>query len=189
MTGEAAPATQEEKDQDAEGHAVLQRASDDLAKARQAGKVDLPEMVGYVGFVAPVEQNTKILANPAETENPVIRLRDQNSATGQRDTQRTNDVWITFVHGSFVTNDPIAIEWCRTHTDICRDVSDPLTSTWYFLKMGQTPLSNRQPTVPAEVDIDAALGGDLTKLGGEADAVSKTRDFAEQANEREAVEA
>lgn len=189
MSGEGAPATKEERDDAAEAHQALQEGADSLTKAKKAGKANLPEITGYVGFVAPEEQNTKILANPAETDNPVIRLRDQNSPTGQRDTQRTNDVWIEFVHGSFVTNDSIAIEWCRTHTNICRDVSDPLTPTWYMMRLGQIPLANRVASLPPEVNVDEALGGDLTKLGAEPDAVRQTRDFAETANEREPVEA
>ncbi len=186
---EGAPATKTERDDAAQAHEALREGADALKRARKEGKANLPPIVGYVGFVAPVEQNTKILANPSETDNPVIRLRDQNSATGQRDTQRTHDVFIEFVHGSFVTNDPIAIEWCRAHPNICRDVGDPLTSTWYMLKQGQIPLANRVPSTPSEVDIDAALSGDMTKLGGESDAVRQTREFAEQANEREPVEA
>ena len=189
MSARAAPATKDEKDQDAAAHQGLQDASDALAKARKAGKVNLPPIEGYVGFAAPVQQNTRILANPDEKENKVVRLRDQNSATGMRDTQRENDVWIEFVGGSFVTNDPVAIAWCREHDDICRDVSDPLTETWYMMKLAQTPLSNRAASLPPEVDVDAALGGDLTKLGAGIGPVSQTRAFTEQANEREPAEA
>ncbi len=186
---EAAPATDQERGDAAEAHEAIQKGADALMKAKKAGETNLPPLEGYVGFVAPVDQNTKILANPSEAENPVVRLRDQNSPTGQRDTMRENDVWITFVGGSFITNDPVAIKWCRAHRDRCRDVSDPLTSTWYMMKLAQTPLANRAPSLPPEVNVDEALGGDLTKLGSEPSAVKQTRDFAEQANEREPVEA
>ncbi len=189
MTSEAAPATDQER-ADAQGaHEDVLKGAEALQKAQKAGKVAVPQLVGYVGFVAPVERNTRILANPDVTDNPVIRLNDQNSPTGKRDTMRENDVWIEFVGGSFITNDPIAIEWCRAHPSICRDVTDPLTSTWAMLKLGQVPLSNRAPSTPSEVDIDRALAGDMTGLGGEDATVAKTREFAEQANEREAVEA
>ena len=58
-----------------------------------------------------------------------------------------------------------------------------------MMRLAQTALASRPASLPPETDVDAALGGDLTKLGGEADAVSKTRAFTEQANEREAVKA
>lgn len=189
MTGEAAPATQEEQDHAAEAHDALQEGADALAKAKAAGKVNVPPLEGYVGFVAPVEQNTRILANPDPVDNKVIQLRDQNSATGLRDTQRTNDVWVEFVNGSFVTNDPAAIAWCRAHPKICRDVSDPQTGTWYMMRLAQIPLAARGASLPPETDVDAALAGDLTKLGSEPDPVTQTRAFADQANEREPVEA
>ncbi len=189
MTGEAAPATQEDQAQAAEAHQTLQEGADQLAKAQKTGKVSLPALEGYRGFVAPVAQNTKFLANPDPKENPVVQLPDQNSPTGKRDTMREHDVYVQFVNGSFITNDPVAIKWCEAHDSICRDVSHPMTSTWYMMRLGQTPLSSRPASLPPEVDVDAALGGDLTKLGGEADAVSKTRAFTEQANERQPAEA
>lgn len=185
----AAPATKDEQEHAAQAHEALQEGADKLAKAKKAGLSNVPPLEGYVGFVAPVEQNTRILANPDPTENEVIQLRDQNSPTGMRDTMRKNDVWIEFVGGSFVTNDPVAIAWCRAHDDICRDSSDPMTSTWYMMKLAQTPLANRTASLPSEVDVDAALGGDMTKLGAEPDPVTQTREFTEQANEREPVEA
>ncbi len=189
MSAGAAPATKDEQDQAAQDNQKLQDGADSLAKAQKAGKVSLPTLVGYRGFVAPVQQNTRILANPDPKDNPVIQLPDQNSPTGKRDTMRKNDVFIEFIGGSFVTNDPRAIKWCEDHPAICRDVADPMTSTWYMMKLGQTALASRPASLPPEVDIDAALGGDLTKLGGEAAAVAQTRAFTEQANEREAVEA
>ncbi len=189
MAGKAEPATQDEQAQASQAHQELQEGADALEKAQKAGKVSLPVLVGYRGFVAPVQQNTRILANPDPKDNPVVRLPDQNSPTGKRDTQREHDVWIEFIGGSFVTNDPVAIKWCEDHPAICRDVADPMTSTWYMMRLAQTPLASRPASLPPETDVDAALGGDLTKLGGEAKAVAQTRAFTEQANEREAVKA
>ena len=186
---EGAPATQTEEEDAAAAHQQLEDAAGKLTKARKAGKANLPTLVGFRGFVAPKEQNTKFLANPDPDDNPVVRLPDQNSPTGKRDVGRENDVWVRFVHGSFVTDDPKAIDWCIRHPKICRDVSDPLTSTWFMMRFAQEAIASRPATLPAETDVDAALAGDVSKLGGEAPTIAATRAFTEQANEREPVEA
>lgn len=182
MTTDAAPATQEEIDAAAASHEADQEAADALEKAKEQEKLDLPDIEGYRGFVAPVERNTRFLAVRGE----VVQLRDQNSATGKRDTQRQGDKWVEFHNGSFTTSDPDLIKWCEEHPNICRDSADPKTSLWFQIRFAQTKTSRRNPSLGAEANIDAFLDGETDKLGAEDPAVATNRKYTEQANERAA---
>lgn len=183
MTATATPlATEEEREEEQRAQKELQDAQDALSKARKAGKTDLPPIQGYRGFAAPIEQNSRILVKPGK----LVQIRDASSPTGMRDASRQGDKFAHFTNGVLVTDDPDIIKWCEEHPKTCRDVEDPMTSTWYMMRSAQIATKNREATLPSEVNVDAALAGDLSQLGGETKAVAAARIQTQQANAREA---
>lgn len=144
---------------------------------------DLPveALTEYRAFVNPTHPNTKYLVKHGE----LVQLRDQNSATGMRDTQRIGDIWAEFTGGVCVTNVKAVIEWAEARPTICRDANVEGTEFWYNVKRAQMSLANQDPSLDAGIDVDAALsGGGNFAPAGVGGTVSSARQFAETANER-----
>lgn len=148
-------------------------ASAGLEKAIAEGKVHvepLPE--GTCVFVAPVERNTTYLVNP--TERVIKSINDPNSPTGQRDMRSENtpavhDVWVQFKDGICIiattTKDgQKQYAWMRAHSDICRDINEPMTAAWVQMKEAQTQTSRREASLPTGLNVDALLRGDRSAL-------------------------
>jgi hypothetical protein len=144
-------------------------ASAGLEKAIAEGKVNvepLPE--GTCVFVAPVERNTTFLVNP--TERIIKSINDPNSPTGQRDMRSENtpaihDVWLTFKDGICIVDTTTKdgqkqLAWTKEHSDICRDINEPMTAAWVQMKEAQTQTARREASLPTGLDVDALLRGD-----------------------------
>jgi hypothetical protein len=184
VEGKAAEAAKAELAQEQD---LLEKAQNSLQKA----KVKSPSKAlqsRFHAFVNPTEPTTRYLVRKGE----VVRLRDQNSATGFRDTSREtpgepekSDKWAVFRGGILVTDDPEIIAWCQEHDTICRDANAPGTEFWFNVKRAQIPLANQDPSLDQGIDVDAALRGEgIAPTKGQGGAVSSARQFAEVANER-----
>ncbi len=71
--------------------------------------------------------------------------------------RREGDVWVQFNNSVLVSDDPIIIEWCRAHKQVCRDANDPRTAGWAALKEMQVNLANREIMLPGDVNVDDML--------------------------------
>lgn len=167
----------------AEEEDLAERAQEELRKVRQ--KKGTAALKKYRAFVNPTKPNTSFLVKPGE----LVRLRDQNSPTGYRDTMREGDVRAVFTSGVLVTNDPVIIAWCEANPDKCRDANLAGTEFWFNVRQAQIPLANRDPSLDQGIDVDAALRGEgIAPTKGAGGAVSTAQAFADQANEREPTE-
>ena len=120
-------------------------------------------------FVSPGHLNLRLLIRAGT-------LVKVPSANGPWDHSRTGDVWLEFREG-IVRLDPadeldqLRIEWCEglgRARDICRDIDDPQTAMWVHLVEQKNPTSRRDATLPANLDVEGVLDGDLTSLGQSA---------------------
>jgi hypothetical protein len=145
-----------------ESAAAMERAQAVIAEKLATGKVegfeDRPGKVIQRAFIAPVEKNTRYLIGSGK----INQIVDPNSPTGKRDTFRDDEVWVEF-HDGLVVFDPVTeavkIAWCEKNPEICRDIQDPLTEAWAFMKEAQQNLAGREAVLPQSLNIDAALQG------------------------------
>ena len=114
---------------------------------------------GFRCFIAPAHKNCHFLVVAGKVQTvPTIE--------GPRQLSRDGDVWADFSGGFLLTDDPIVIDWCEKNHDICRDVMEPQTEAWAALREGQLNTSKREPSIPASMDIEAMLRGDVVNVGG-----------------------
>lgn len=151
---------------------------------------------GEVPVLVPKEQRRRAFACPQKPNSEwlvqvgkVQQIRDPNSPTGYRDHARAGDVKIKFTSGIWFSADPrsaneqiiaddkIRIAWCEAHPEEARDVEEGMTPIWFDIKRGQVPTSRSEPSFSRGIDVDAALAGDMAKLGGAGgDAVLAARE-------------
>lgn len=134
-----------------------------IAKALKEKKLAPPPDDGYHTFIAPVEKNSRFLANPDPKDNPVVFFRDPASPLGKRDTARENDIWVEFTNGSLATKDPVVIAWCEANPEICRDTRDPRAATWAKYKEAQVPRADREALMDPHDDIDKLVYGESAR--------------------------
>lgn len=140
---------------------------------------------GEVPVLIPKEQRRRAFACPQKPNSEwlvqvgkVQQIRDPNSPTGYRDHAREGDVKIKFTSGLWYSTDPqtaneqtliddkVRIAWCEQHPETARDVEDPMTPIWFDIKRGQMATSRSEPSFSQGIDVDAALAGDMSRLGG-----------------------
>jgi hypothetical protein len=140
---------------------------------------------GEAPVLIPPEQRRRAFACPQKPNSEwlvqvgkVQQIRDPNSPTGYRDHARAGDVKIKFSGGLWYSADPkvadeqtliddkVRIAWCAEHSETARDVEDGMTPIWFDIKRGQMATSRSEPSFSQGIDVDAALAGDLSKLGG-----------------------
>lgn len=143
-----------------------------------------PPIDGELPVLIPKEERRRAFACPQKPHSEwlilvgkVEQIRDPNSPTGYRDHRRAGDVKIKFTGGIWYSADPkvadeqtliddkVRIAWCEEHPETARDVEDPMTSVWFEIKQGQMPTSRSEPSFSPGIDVDAALAGDMKKLG------------------------
>lgn len=188
---EAARLANERADQaDARAHAAEERAQTALEtvesrmaalEARLSGapvpepENDVPQYVptGQRGFVNPQAPEGEYLI----AFGKVLQVRDPNSPTGYRDHAREGDIKVTFHGGVWVgggidadPDDNKRIAWLEAHPEIARDVQDPMTPIWFEIKAGQVATSRKEAAFSG-TDVDAALAGDINRLGGSSSAI------------------
>lgn len=142
------------------------------------------------GFVSPQHPNSEFLIKVGVVQ----KVRDPNSPTGYRDHAREGDIKIKFQGGAWKSvgesgseqdraDDQVRIAWCEAHPEIARDVLDPTTPVWFSIKEGQMETSRKPSSFSRTIDVDAALAGDVSKLGGVGgDVVDQMRRQVEGAN-------
>lgn len=139
--------------------AAMERAQSIIKAAHEAGAVPITDEAptNRRCFIAPIEKNTRFLV----ASGKVNQIRDPNSPTGMRDTFRSDEVWVEFHDGIavFEPEQETEIAWCEANPAICRDIQDPMTEAWAFMKEAQTPLANRDAVLPQNMNVDAALVG------------------------------
>lgn len=146
-----------------ESAAAMERAKAVIAEKMATGSVALDndskgDKVPQRAFIAPVQKNTRYLIGAGK----INQIVDPNSPTGKRDTFRDDEVWVEFHDGLVVYTpgeDDKQIAWCEAHPETCRDIQDPLTEAWAFMKEAQQNLAGREAVLPQSLDIDAALMG------------------------------
>jgi len=116
----------------------------------------------FRGFIAPVEKFTRFLVVAGTPKT----VRDQNSPTGERNVSREGDIFVEFSNGIVVLNaddldDQKKIAWCEENSAICRDIDDPLTEAWAYMKDLQQETSTATKRLPESVDLEAILRGDV----------------------------
>lgn len=143
---------------------AIKGAEEHTEKIKRAAKMSDKEVLQkYRAFVSPTKPNTRILVRKGD----VVRRPDQNSPSGFRDVSREDpehpeksDLWANFVQGVLVTDNPEIIAWCEAHPETCRDANLESTEFWYSVKRAQLTLANQDPSLPAGIDVDAALRGE-----------------------------
>jgi hypothetical protein len=145
-----------------ESAAAMEKAKAIIADKLATGDVAADESKGgkspLRAFIAPVEKNTRYLIGAGK----INQIVDPNSPTGKRDTFRDDEVWVEF-HDGLVVLTPgehdKQIEWCESNPETCRDIQDPLTEAWAFMKEAQQNLAGREAVLPQSLNVDAALSG------------------------------
>jgi hypothetical protein len=185
QVAEEARAAAEERARTAES--TLVRLEDRLSAVEgrlQEAPTPAP-VVGEVPVLVPKEQRRRAFACPQKPDSEwlikvgqVRFIKDPNSPTGQRDSLREGDVKIRFQGGLWYSADPAVadkqtliddkerIAWCEKHPEEARDVEEPMTPIWFEIKKGQMATSRSDPAFSQNIDVDAALAGDMSKLGG-----------------------
>lgn len=140
---------------------------------------------GLRAFIAPCHKSTKFLIRGgapmlciAGTGIPVVPGSNTQQLTA---VERVGDVNLQFT-GGIVVIDPKTqegagqLQWCLDHPDICRDVvNDPAVEVWASLKEGQLELADRGPSIPKNLDVDAALRGDFSGLSETGSIAARAR--------------
>jgi hypothetical protein len=152
--------TEAQRGKVAQSAAAMEKAKAIIAEKLASGVVTVPEedADNRRCFIAPVEKNTRYLVSAGKINHIV----DPNSPTGRRDTYRNDEVWVEFHDGLVVLEagtDDKQIEWCEANPAICRDIMDPMTEAWAFMKEAQEDLAYRERVLPKNLDIDASLMG------------------------------
>jgi hypothetical protein len=167
----------------AEKRAILERARNVVQTMVENGQIaaaaDTPER-RVEAFVSPVERNLRVLVKAGE----LTQVRDPNSPTGMRDVGRVNDVVIEFIDGICVLDesDPHFAEklaWCQEHPETCRDIRDPYTEAWAYMKELQTTTANQEGRLPQNIDLERILRGDPSGNRVPHSRVERARDRAE----------
>lgn len=170
----------------------LQEAPEPVPIGESPSEEGVPAPTGFCrrAFVCPQKPNSEFLIKVGEVKH----IPDQNSPTGQRDSRREGDVKIKFEGGRWMSaaegapeqiliDDKVRIAWCEAHPKTVRDVMDPSTPVWFEIKKGQIATSRTEPSFSPNVDVDAALAGDMSKLAGAGGSVVQdTRKQLETAN-------
>lgn len=164
--------------------AIKERAMENLAKLGGEGRLKGEGNVKTVAFFAPVEKNTRYLVKAGEPEV----IKDPNSPRGTRMTERFGDVWLQFIDGIAVLNmedkeDQQRIEWCASHPEICRNIEDPMTEAWAYMKELQKPTSWRDATLNPNINIERLLQGDAGGNTVRHSTVDHAREQVAKANE------
>lgn len=144
-----------------ESAAAMERAQAVIAEKLASGPIadgSISSQSNLRAFIAPVEKNTRYLISSGK----INQIVDPNSPTGKRDTFRDDEFWVEFHDGLVVLSpetEAKQIAWCEGHPTICRDIQDPLTEAWAFMKEAQLDLAGRERVLPKNLDVDAALTG------------------------------
>ncbi len=163
---------------------VTAKVKEKLADLVTSGKIDLEADApsgNYRAFVAPVEKFTKFLVKAGKTK----AIRDANSPTGQRDVSREGDIFVEFQDGIAVFNaddpiDMVKIAWCVDHAKICRDIDDPYTEAWAYMKELQQETSTAGKRLPESINLEGILRGDPNSGKVPHDAVGRARKQKDQ---------
>jgi len=158
---------------------VTAKVKEKLADLVTSGKVDLESDIptgNYRAFVAPVDKFTKFLVKAGKIRS----IRDPNSPTGQRDVARDGDIFVEFQDGIAVfsaddTSDMVKIAWCEAHPKICRDIDDPYTEAWAYMKELQQETSTAGKRLPESINLEGILRGDPNSGKVPHDAVGRAR--------------
>ncbi len=157
---------------------VTAKVKEKLVDLVASGKVDLSttEHGNYRAFVAPVEKFTKFLVKAGKSKS----IRDPNSPTGQRDVSREGDIFVEFQDGIAVFNaddptDMVKIAWCVDNPKVCRDIDDPYTEAWAYMKELQQETSTAGKRLPESINLDGILRGDPDSGKVPHDAVGRAR--------------
>ncbi len=142
-------------------------APDAQGAAAAAGKLDKDTIAveaddGLVSYVAAAQHaNSRWLVKAGEVVKTAIPAGVTTGIIPL--VKREGDIWAKFINGVMVTDDPVVIDWCASHTTICRRSDDPSTKGWATLKGLQARKANREQLIDAsEMDADEAFPADLT---------------------------
>ena len=142
---------------------VTAQVKEKLSGLVASGAVDLTADTpgNYRAFIAPVEKFTRFLVKAGKPK----AIRDPNSPTGERLVSRDGDIFVEFQDGIAVfnvddTEDAVKISWCVEHPKICRDIDDPFTEAWAYMKEMQQETSTAGKRLPESIDLEAILRGD-----------------------------
>ena len=100
--------------------------------------------------------------------------------------EREGDVWVEFIDGIVVlseTENTVEIKWCEDNPAICRDISDPMTEAWAYMKEMQVPTANQEARLPVSIDVEAILRGDARGSKTPHSSVTRARDRVASMNE------
>lgn len=131
-------------------------------------------------YVAPVERNTRYLVKAGEP----VAIRDPNSPTGERLTQRKGDIFVDFVDGICVLDDSdpdfvLKADWCDAHSALCRDITDPFTEAWAYMTELKHETSSQSARLPKDINIEKILRGDPSGNVVPHSTVERARERAE----------
>lgn len=164
---------------------VTAKVKERLANLVTSGQVDLAvETPGnYRAFVAPVEKFTRYLVKAGTPK----AIRDPNSPTGERLVSRDGDIFVEFQDGIVVLNaddetDAVKIAWCEAHGAVCRDIDDPFTEAWAYMKELQQETARVEKRLPESVNLEAILRGDTKGSRVPHDAVNRARTSKDRMN-------
>jgi hypothetical protein len=173
--------TAEKATKAAQKAAAMERAQAALASNLAAG-VGIGDAESDVrAFVAPIEKNTRFLVKAGTP----LTVNDPNSPRGKRMYEREGDVWVEFIDGIVVLNpeDTLAIAWCEENPAICRDIFDPMTEAWAYMKEMQVPTANQEARLPGSIDVEAILRGDARGSKTPHQSVQRAKDRVNSLNE------
>lgn len=160
----------------AEKAAAMARAQTAIAERLVSGPAAVAPVEGEKlrAFVAPVEKNTRFLVVAGKP----LTVNDPNSPRGKRMYEREGDVWVEFTDGLCVLTPDQTQElaWCESNPEICRDVSDPMTEAWAYMKEMQVPTASQDARLPASINIEAILRGDSSGSQAPHQTVQRARE-------------
>lgn len=161
---------------------TLQLAGKAAAKLADMKAMDVADAIraGKRAFVFPAHltykrliQFSKPQAVYAGSETPIVA---GSSTPGGVEVRRVGDIYIRAVGGICII-DPrteegqVQVEWAEAHPEICRDAMLPETEVWAALKTSQQQRSDKEPSLPASLNVDAMLRGESTGFG-EVDSIA-----------------
>ena len=125
--------------------------------------IDVEEDDGLISYVSSAEHaNSRWLVKPGEVVKTAIPAGVTTGIIPL--VKREGDIWVKFVNGIMVTDNPEVIDWCSKNTDKCRRSDDPMTPSWATLKGLQARKANREQLIdPSEMNADEAFPADLTE--------------------------
>lgn len=141
--------------------AIRDRAAENLAKLGGEGRIKGENNAHVRAFFAPVDKNTRFLVKEGKYES----IKDPNSPRGTRLTERDGDIWLQFIDGIAVMDttkaeDQVRLAWCEANPAICRDIEDPMTEAWAYMKELQYPTATHDSRLSPNINIERLLTGD-----------------------------